>query len=56
MARDIEEIRELRREPGKAYIAVGGAVFVSSLMSEGLIDEVRLTVNLIGSSDGQAPV
>lgn len=44
-AREISEIRALKAEPGKHIYAVGGATLVSSLMNEGLVDEVRLTVH-----------
>lgn len=45
IARDIDEIRQLKRAPGKNIHAVGGATLVSSLMNAGLIDEVHLTVH-----------
>jgi len=45
IARDVEEIRELKRQPGKNIHAVGGASLVSSLMNEGLVDEIRMTVH-----------
>ena len=45
IARDIAEIRSLKSEAGGDVHAVGGAAFVSSLMNEGLVDEIRLTVH-----------
>lgn len=47
VVRDFEAIRRLKREPGKGIYAVGGATFISSLMNEGLVDELRLTVRPI---------
>ena len=44
VVRDVEEIREMKRQPGKDMHAVGGATLVSSLMNVGLIDELRLVV------------
>lgn len=40
-----EEIANLKKQPGKDIIVVGGAGFVSSLIKEGLIDEYHLIVN-----------
>lgn len=45
IARDVEEIRTLKQQPGKHIHAVGGAGFVSSLLNERLVDEIRLTVH-----------
>lgn len=45
IARDVEEIRQLKRQPGKNIHAVGGASLVSSLMNADLVDEIRMTVN-----------
>jgi dihydrofolate reductase len=44
IVRDVEDIRELKQQPGKDMYAVGGATLVSSLLNLDLIDEVRLTV------------
>jgi len=54
IARDIEEIRNLKRQEGKDIFAVGGATLVSSLMNAGLIDELRLVVNPIVLGGGKA--
>ncbi|MBO9682216.1 MAG: dihydrofolate reductase [Flavisolibacter sp.] len=47
----VEEVKELKREPGKDIILYGGAGIVSSFISENLIDEYHLFVNpaIIGS-------
>ena len=45
IVRDVEAIRKLKRAPGRNIYTVGGATIVSSLLNEGLIDELRLLVN-----------
>lgn len=40
-----EEINRLKKQNGKDILVFGGAGFVSSLISEGLIDEYHLIVN-----------
>src|SRR4030095_16713281 len=45
IVRDVEEIRQMKRQAGKDIYAVGGATLVSGLMNLGLIDELRLLVN-----------
>lgn len=52
--RDVEELRKVRQEPGKDMHAVGGAMLVSSLMNEGLIDEIRIVVQPIVLGHGKA--
>jgi dihydrofolate reductase len=42
IARDIDEIAALKREPGNAVYVVGGPGLVATLMNAGLIDELRL--------------
>ena len=54
IARDVEEIRALKEQPGKDLHVLGGATLVSSLMNEGLIDELRLTVQPIVLGEGKA--
>lgn len=54
IVRDVEEIRKLKNQPGKDMHAVGGATLVSSLMNEGLIDELRLVVDPIILGAGKA--
>jgi dihydrofolate reductase len=45
LVRDISELRSLKEQPGGPFYVIGGAVLVSSLMNEGLIDELRLIVH-----------
>jgi dihydrofolate reductase len=54
IVRDVEEIRRLKQQPGKDIYAVGGATLISSLMNQGMIDEVRLLVNPIILGGGKA--
>ena len=44
IVRDVADIRSMKEQPGKSMHAVGGATLVSSLMNEGLVDELRLVV------------
>jgi len=52
--RQVDEIRELKKNRGKDIYAVGGATLVSSLMNLGLIDELQLRVNPIILGGGKA--
>ena len=54
IVRDIEEIRKLKKQPGKDMHAVGGATLIGSLMNHGLIDEFRLVVQPIVLGGGKA--
>jgi dihydrofolate reductase len=54
IVRDVEDIRALKQQPGKDMHVLGGATLVSSLMNEGLIDELRLTVHPIVLGEGKA--
>jgi dihydrofolate reductase len=54
IVRDIEEIREIKQQPGKDMLTFGGATLVSSLMNLGLIDELRLMVNPLILGRGKA--
>jgi dihydrofolate reductase len=55
IVRDVEEIRRLKQQPGgKDIYAVGGATLVSSLMNQGLIDELRLVVHPLILGGGKA--
>jgi dihydrofolate reductase len=45
LLRDIEEIRALRQQPGKAFYVVGGPGLVASLIKARLLDELRLIVH-----------
>jgi dihydrofolate reductase len=47
IARDVEEIRALKSEPGKPIVAWAGAGLVSTLTRAGLVDEYRLIVHPI---------
>lgn len=50
-----EEIERLKREPGKAILAQGGATFARSLVASGLIDEYQLVVHPIMLGQGLSP-
>jgi dihydrofolate reductase len=54
IVRDVEEIRKLKQQPGQNMYVVGGATLVGSLMSAGLIDEVRLVINPLLLGGGKA--
>jgi dihydrofolate reductase len=54
IVRDMKEIRRLKQQQGKDIYAVGGATLVSSLMNQGMIDEVQLLVNPIILGGGKA--
>jgi dihydrofolate reductase len=54
IVRDVEEIREMKQQPGKDMQVVGGATLVSSLMHLGLIDELQLMVNPLILGGGKA--
>jgi dihydrofolate reductase len=52
--RDIDEIRALREQPGKAVYVVGGPGLLTSLVSAGLLDELRLIVHPVVVGSGTA--
>src|SRR5262245_7122726 len=52
--RGLDEIRRMKQQPGKDIYAVGGATLISSLMNDGLIDEIRLVVSPIVLGAGKA--
>jgi dihydrofolate reductase len=54
IVRDVDDIRKLKQEPGKDMYAVGGAKLISSLMNQGLVDELRLLVNPLILGGGKA--
>ena len=54
IVRNIAELRQMKEQPGKDMHAVGGAALVSSLMSAGLVDELRLVVRPILLGGGKA--
>jgi dihydrofolate reductase len=47
IVRDLEDVRRLKKAPGRDMHAVGGATLVSGLMNAGLVDEIRLVVQPI---------
>lgn len=47
-----EEIRELKTEPGKPIVAIGGAGFMQSLIATGLIDEYHLLIHPVALGAG----
>lgn len=54
IVRSIDDIRALKRQPGKDMHAVGGATLVSGLLTAGLVDELRLVVRPIVLGGGKA--
>jgi len=52
--RDVAELRTLKGQAGKNIYVVGGATLVASLLSEDLIDELRLIVHPILLGGGKA--
>ena len=52
--RSVDEIRLMKRQPGKNIHAVGGATFISSLMNMDLVDEIRLVVHPVILGGGKA--
>jgi len=52
LVRDIEEIRALRQQPGKAVYVVGGPGLVASLIDARLLDELRLIVHPVVAGGG----
>ena len=54
IVRDIAALRALKDAPGKNIYVVGGATLVTSLLNEGLIDELRLIVHPLLLGGGKA--
>ena len=54
LVRKVSELRSAKEQPGGAVYIIGGAALVSSLMNEGLIDELRLIVHPIILGSGKA--
>ena len=50
----VQEVRELKQEPGKDIIIYGGAGIVSSFIKENLIDEYHLFINPVAIGKGKA--
>jgi len=54
IVRNIEEIRTLKQQPGKAVYVVGGPGLVASLINAGLLDELRLIVHPVAAGGGRS--
>ena len=52
LARNLDEITNLKERDGKDIIVYGGASFVSALINQGLVDEYHLLVNPIAIGQG----
>jgi dihydrofolate reductase len=50
----VEEISQLKKQPGKDIIVYGGATFVSALIKHALIDEYHLFINPTAIGNGMA--
>jgi dihydrofolate reductase len=48
----VQAVNELKNRPGKDIIVYGGASFVSSLIENGLIDELNLFINPTAIGEG----
>ena len=48
----VEEVNQLKKQPGKGIIVYGGASFVSSLVKNNLIDEYHLFINAAAIGKG----
>jgi dihydrofolate reductase len=55
LVRSVSELRLLLDQPGGAVYVVGGAALISTLLNEGLIDELRLIVHPVVLGAGKAP-
>jgi dihydrofolate reductase len=49
-----DEIRDLKRQPGKDMVAWGGASFAASLIAGGLVDQYQFVVNPVLLGGGKA--
>jgi dihydrofolate reductase len=54
LVRDVSELRSLKEQPGGSVYVIGGAALVSSLMNQGLVDELRLIVHPLILGGGKA--
>jgi dihydrofolate reductase len=52
--RGLDNVAELKQQPGKDIYLVGGARTVASLIDAGLVDELRLTIHPLIAGDGKA--
>lgn len=50
----VDEIKQLKSEPGKPILAIGGAEFMRNLIATGLIDEYHLITHPLVMGEGQA--
>jgi dihydrofolate reductase len=48
----VDAVNRLKSEPGKDIVVYGGATFVSSLIENGLLDELNLFVNPVAIGTG----
>jgi len=48
----VDAVKQLKGRPGKDIVVYGGATFVSSLIENGLIDEMNLFVNPVAIGSG----
>jgi dihydrofolate reductase len=53
IVRDLGDVRRMKEAPGNDMHAVGGATLMSSLMNEGLVDEIRLVVQPVVLGSGK---
>jgi dihydrofolate reductase len=54
LVRAVGELRSIKEQPGGAVYVIGGAALVSSLINQGLIDELRLIVHPVILGGGKA--
>jgi len=52
--RTLEDVAELKRQPGKDIYLIGGARITASLVDAGLVDELRLIVYPLVAGGGKA--
>jgi dihydrofolate reductase len=48
----VEAVNQLKKAPGKDIVVYGGATFVSSLIENGLIDELHFFINPVAIGNG----
>lgn len=51
--RSVDEVAQLKNQPGKDIYLIGGAQITSSLINAGLVDEVRLIVHPVLAGGGK---
>jgi dihydrofolate reductase len=54
VVRSVADLRALKERPGKNVYVVGGATLVTTLLNEGLLDELRLIVHPLLLGGGKA--